>query len=151
MRQRQESCVFLGVSDGFSVGLSFSPFDASTDPNAPVRKTVKVVSRSMKALSFGACDPSGWVTNIKAYKMPKMLIIKTNASVMPIKTIRRAFSCSFVYLRLGFCVKDVSINVFCASASANALRRIALRLLPIFMLLARVARPAVITAATSQP
>jgi hypothetical protein len=53
MRHRQESCVVFGVSS-VDLGLSFNPFDAKTDPKAPVKKIVSVESSSINARSFGA-------------------------------------------------------------------------------------------------
>ncbi len=40
---------------GVSVGvLSFKPLEASTPPSDPVKKMASVLSKSMKAASFGA-------------------------------------------------------------------------------------------------
>ena len=40
---------------GVSLGvLSLSPFDANTPPSDPVKKMASVLSKSMKAASFGA-------------------------------------------------------------------------------------------------
>jgi len=60
---RTDTAYAIG-SLGFSLGLR--PLPASTPPSDPVRKMAKVLRRSIKAASLGACAPIGCVTKIKA-------------------------------------------------------------------------------------
>jgi hypothetical protein len=59
-------------------------------------KIAKVLSRSIKAASLGACAPIGCVTKINAYVMPKVTIKNTIAKTDPMRNISRALMSSWL-------------------------------------------------------
>jgi hypothetical protein len=76
--------------------------------------------------------------------MPKTEPRKTTPRIAPIKTTSLALSSSLVNLFLA--IKNLFRDyVFCTSTSGYTLRWIALRVFPIFKLLAGITNPALIT------
>jgi hypothetical protein len=82
--------------------------------------------------------------------MPPTENMKVKAKETPIKTIRRALSCSFVSLRCEP-IGIFSIDVFGADAERLALRRITFRLLPILEFLAFITSPTLILTTAGKP
>jgi hypothetical protein len=68
---------------------------ADTIPaRVPVRNTHRVDTRSIAALSFGACSPKGWVINKNAYSKENTEPANTMARIIPIATINLACNSS---------------------------------------------------------
>jgi hypothetical protein len=132
------------VSFGFSgVGcLDFKPLEAKTPPSDPVRNTVSVVSKSMKALSLGACWLIGCVTNINAYNIPITDKAKTTARVHPIKTMSLACNSSGVRRFVDF----LGDEVLRADSRNLASRRLTFFIGPPFVILAVISYPSLVAA-----
>ena len=64
--------------------------------SVPVKNTHKVETKSIAALSFGACSPKGWVMNRNAYNNENTDPANTIAKMIPMATIRRACNSSGV-------------------------------------------------------
>jgi hypothetical protein len=96
---------------------------------------------------LGACAPIGWVTNINAYSIPSTEIANTIARHTPINTIKRAFNCSFVSLRCGLIIDTLSKYVLSTDSLSFALRCIALRRFPVFIELAVISCPSLVSLA----
>jgi hypothetical protein len=97
----------------------------------------------MKAASLGACAPIGCVTKINAYVMPRVTIKNTIDKTAPMRNINRALISS--WLNLSLCLEAIAYQILRTGASHLALRFLALFLFPIFVQLAWVSDPPVIT------
>jgi alanine racemase len=84
---------------GSTLGLVFKPFALTIPAKVPVKNTVSVETKSIKAASLGACF-IGCVIKSNAYNIDDTDIAKTTAKIMPIVTMSLACSSSAVNLRL---------------------------------------------------
>jgi hypothetical protein len=89
----------VSIVVGSTLGLVFRPLALTIPARVPVRNTVSVETRSIKAASFGACF-IGCVIKSSAYNIDDTDIAKTIARIIPIVTMSRACSSSAVNLRL---------------------------------------------------
>jgi hypothetical protein len=97
----------------------------------------------MKAASLGACAPIGCVTNINAYVMPNVTIKNTMAKTDPIRNINRALMSSWLNRSLFF--EAITDHILCTGSRDFALWFLTFWVFPIFMLLAWIPHPSIVT------